>query len=345
MKKTLQEIARFINAELIGQPQCEITAVLPLDKAHETSISFISDSKYLEQVSNTEAVAIIISQKATDVLQQNYSGSILIVPDAYLAFAKVAQLFDITPIPEPKISTKASVSKSALIGQNVFIGDFVSIAENVVIGDNSIIEAGTVIAENAKIGAGCRIYSNVSIYYGVEIGDNCIIHANAVIGSDGFGYANEQGSWVKIPQVGSVIIGDNVEIGAHTAIDRGAIENTVIANGVILDNHIHIAHNVTIGENTAIAGCTAIAGSTSIGSACTIAGRVSIIGHLEICDGVHITACTFVNKSITEPGAYSSGTTFQTNRDWQKSAVRFRQLDAMWRKLKSLTKDINDLKK
>ncbi len=344
LSKSLQDIAQYLDAELIGEPQCEITAVLPLDRANINSISFINDAKYLELVSATKCSALIIKPEYKQSIVSNYDGALLIVNDPYLAFAKVSQLLDPTPKPIAIISEKSSISPSAVIGKNVFIGDFVSIAENVQIGDNSIIEAGTVLAEGVKIGTGCRIYPNTSIYYNVQIGNNCIVHANAVIGSDGFGYANEKGSWIKIPQTGTVVIGNNVEVGAHTAIDRGALENTVISDGVILDNHIHIAHNVQIGENTAIAGCSAIAGSTKVGANCTIAGRVSIIGHLDICDKVHITACTFVNKSITKAGAYSSATTFQTNRDWQKSTIRFRQLDDMWRKLKSIGKELKELK-
>ncbi len=344
MTKTLQEIASAIDAKLLGEPQCEITAVLPLNRSHEKAISFVNDTKYLDQLTDIKLGALIVNTSIQKKLPANFEIPILLVQDTYLAYAKVAQLFDSTPVPNPTISDKAAVAASATIGKNVYIGDFVSIGANVSIGDNSVIEAGTVIAQDAKVGVNCRIYSNASLYHSVEIGDNCIIHANAVIGSDGFGYANEQGEWVKIPQVGTVVIGNKVEIGAHTAIDRGAMDNTIIEDGVILDNHIHIAHNVQIGKNTAIAGCTAVAGSAKIGSYCTIAGRVSIIGHLDVCDKVHITACTFVNKSITTPGVYSSATTFQPNKDWQKSAVRFRQLDDMWRKLKSLEKEIRNLK-
>lgn len=344
MNKTLHEISQHLSAELIGDPHCEISAVLPLDKADPGSISFVNDIKYLSQLSVSNAAAIIIAPQHQAEVSTKFYGNLLIVDDPYLAFAKVSQLFDSTPKPIPSVSNHSSIAANATIGKNVFIGDFVSIGENVSIGDNTIIEAGTVVSENAKIGKNCRICSNVSIYHAVQIGDNCIIHASAVIGSDGFGYANDKGDWVKIPQVGSVIIGNNVEIGAHTAIDRGALENTQIADGVILDNHIHIAHNVTIGQNTAIAGCTAIAGSSKIGAYCTIAGRVSIIGHLEIADKVHITACTLVNKSIKKSGAYSSGTTVQTNKDWQKSTIRFKQLDDMWRKLKAISKELAELK-
>ncbi len=344
LKKSLHEITQLLDAELIGEPQCEIAAVLPLDKADDLSISFINDSKYIPQIESSKAAALIINAKHLEEVSQGYKGNILIVKDPYLAFAKVSQLLDSSPVPSPGVSPLSSISDSAKIGANVHIGDFVSLGDKVVIGDNTIIESGAQISSGTIVGDNCRIYPNVVCYHSVVVGNSCVIHASAVIGSDGFGYANDKGSWVKIPQTGSVIIGDNVEIGAHTAIDRGALENTIISDGVILDNHIHIAHNVEIGKNTAIAGCTAVAGSSKIGANCTIAGRVSIIGHLSICDKVHITACSFINKSISEPGVYSSGTTFQTNKNWQKSAVRFRQLDDMWRKLKAISKELALLK-
>ncbi len=340
MQKTLQEIAELIGAELKGEPQLVITAVSPLNKAQKGELSFISDKKYLDHVENSKASALIVDV----AIAEHMNGNLLVMKDPYLGYAKAAQIFDTTPRPVQGIASSAVISESASLGENVTVDDNAVIKRGAVIGDNAIIGAGVVIGENANIGANTLIYPNTVIYHSVQIGQDCIIHANVVIGSDGFGYANDQGMWVKIPQVGSVVIGDSVEIGAHTAIDRGALENTIIGTGVKLDNHIHIAHNVVIGDYTAIAGCTAIAGSTTVGKHCTIAGRVSIIGHLEVCDKAHITATTFVNKSITEPGAYSSGTTFQTNKEWHKSAVRFRQLDEMWRKLKQLEKELGQLK-
>ena len=340
MKKTLQELAQHLDAELRGEPQFTITAVLPLDKAKNTHISFISDTKYASRISECEAGALIV----TPEVAKEATGNLLVMADPYLGFAKAAQVFDTTPRPSPKIHPTAQVGKNAVLGHDVYIGPNVVLEDGVIIGDSAVVEAGVYIGQNSVVGDNCRIFPNTVLYHGVTLGKNCIIHANVVIGSDGFGYANEQGNWVKIPQLGGVVIGDNVEIGAHTAIDRGALEDTTIGNGVILDNHIHVAHNVDIGDFTAIAGCTAIAGSAKIGKYCTIAGRVSILGHLNICDKAHITATTFVNKSITKPGAYSSGTTHQDNKEWQKSAIRFRQLDTMWRKMKQLEKEVLQLK-
>ncbi|HEY9030905.1 MAG TPA: UDP-3-O-(3-hydroxymyristoyl)glucosamine N-acyltransferase [Kangiella sp.] len=340
MQKTLQDIAEHIGAELKGEPQLVITAVSPLNKAQKGELSFISDKKYLSHVESSKASALIVNPAIAEQL----SGNLLVMKDPYLGYAKAAQIFDTTPRPLQGIASSAIIADTAQLGSNITIDAHAVIKDGAVIDDNVIIGAGVVIGENASIGENTIIYPNTVIYHAVQIGRDCIIHANVVIGSDGFGYANDQGEWVKIPQVGSVVIGDSVEIGAHTAIDRGALENTIIGTGVKLDNHIHIAHNVVIGDYTAVAGCTAIAGSTTVGKHCTIAGRVSIIGHLKVCDKAHITATTFVNKSITEPGAYSSGTTFQTNKEWHKSAVRFRQLDEMWRKLKQLEKELGQLK-
>lgn len=340
MQKTLQDIARSIGAELKGEPQLIITAVSPLDTAEKNHISFIKDPKYLDKLESSLASALIVSPAVAEKTQ----GNLLVMADPYLGFARAAQLFDSTPVPTAQVCPSASIDDSAKLGANVYIGPNTVIESGVTIGDDCVIEAGVYIGQNSTIGDASRIYPNTVLYHGVTLGNNCIIHANVVIGSDGFGYAHDNGQWVKIPQVGGVVIGDNVEIGAHTAIDRGALENTEIGNGVKLDNHIHVAHNVKIGNFTAVAGCTAIAGSAKIGQYCTIAGRVSILGHLTICDKTHITATTFVNKSITKPGAYSSGTTHQDNKDWQKSAIRFRQLDTMWRKMKQLEKELLQLK-
>lgn len=340
MKKTLQELAELLDAELKGEPQLTITAVLPLDKAEKNHLSFINDPKYAARMHECKAGALIV----TPELAEKAEGNLLVMANPYLGFAKAAQIFDTTPCPAALIHPTAQIDDSAQIADNVYIGPNVVLEAGVKIEEYSVIESGVYIGQNCKVGAHTRIYPNTVLYHDVTLGQRCIIHANAVIGSDGFGYANDRGEWVKIPQVGGVSIGDDVEIGSHTAIDRGALDNTEIGQGVKLDNHIHVAHNVKIGDYTAIAGCTAIAGSAVIGKYCTIAGRVSILGHLTICDKAHITATTFVNKSITKPGAYSSGTTHQDNKEWQKSAIRFRQLDSMWRKMKQLEKELLQLK-
>ena len=206
------------------------------------------------------------------------------------------------------------------------------------IGPNVVLGANCVIGERCRIGAGTRLHASVVLYRDVTIGEHCTLHANAVLGADGFGFAPSPEGWQKIHQLGGVRIGNRVEIGACTTIDRGALEDTVVEDGAIIDNLVQIAHNCHIGKNTAIAGCTGLAGSTIIGANCTLAGGVGVVGHVEICDNVHITGMTMVTKSITEPGSYSSGTPMASTRDWKRSAVRFAQLDSIQKRLAGLEK-------
>ena len=296
MKKTLQELAQQLGAELQGEPQLTITAVLPLDKAEKDHISFLSDIKYLSKISECQAGALIV----TPEVAKETTGNLLVMANPYLGFAKAAQIFDITPCPKAAIHPTAQIGDDVSLGKDVYIGPNVVIADGVAVGDYSVIEAGTYVGQGSKIGAHSRVYPNTVLYHGVTLGENCIIHANVVIGSDGFGYANDQGEWVKIPQVGGVVIGNNVEIGAHTAIDRGALEDTVIGNGVILDNHIHVAHNVKIGDNCIIAGQVGFAGSSTIGNQVMIGGQAGVSGHLKIGNKVHIGGGSGVIRNIPD---------------------------------------------
>ncbi|KKK52337.1 hypothetical protein LCGC14_3105920, partial [marine sediment metagenome] len=238
------------------------------------------------------------------------------------------------------VHPSAVVAASAQIGGGTSIGPNAVLGEDVVIGANSRIGAGVSISDGTVIGDNCRISANVSIYHGVTIGSQVTIHSGAVIGADGFGFAHSEGRWVKIYQLGGVVIGNRVEIGACTTIDRGALEDTVIEDGVILDNHVQIAHNVRIGENTAMAGCSGVSGSTVIGKNCIFAGQSGVVGHVTLCDGVHLTGGTIVTKSLTEPGSYSSGTAFSKSEDWRKNAVRFNQLDDLARRVRQLEKKL-----
>ena len=258
----------------------------------------------------------------------------------YMGYAIVSQLLDNTPATAKEVHASAVIAQGVTLGENVNIGANTVIESGVVISDNVSIGAGCFIGEQARIGANTSLWSNVSIYHRVEIGQNCLVQANTVIGCDGFGYANDNGQWLKIPQLGTVIIGDNVEIGASTTIDRGALENTIISNGVILDNQIQIAHNVVIGENTAMAACSVIAGSSVVGKNCSISGLVGINGHIEITDGCVFTGRSMVTKSITEPGVYSSGTPVVTNKEWNKNNARIRRLDRLTKRVITLEKTL-----
>jgi len=335
MKKyTLAEIAEFLQAELRGDAICVVNGIASLDKAKQNQISFCakipgfaSDAgKYL---SITKAAAVILSSKDAE----RYSGNALLVADPYLSYAKLTNLF----IEESK--SKPGIHETAVVGQNCDIHSSVAIAanccvgNNVTIGEHSVITANCVIGDDVKIGNDCHLYPNVTIYHGVQIGNRVIIHSGAVLGADGFGMANDNGEWRKIYQLGAVRVGDDVEIGANTCIDRGALEDTVIGDGVKLDNQIQVGHNVKIGAHTIIAGCVAVAGSTSIGKYCMIGGGTSFNGHINIVDRTIITGASVVGRSITDPGVYSSAVTVQPHRKWMKTVSRLLQLNDMAGKL------------
>jgi UDP-3-O-[3-hydroxymyristoyl] glucosamine N-acyltransferase len=335
---TLAELASHLNAELRGNASCEITGIAPLSKAQMGQITFLTDTRHEKFLASTQASAVIIDAKYAQAQPVSHA-NVLIMKNPALGYAKTAALFD------RKSPVSSGVHPTAIIGQNcqihpsAFIATHCIIGDNVTIGEHSHIYPNTTIGDNSIIGSHCQIWSNVSIYHQVSIGNRNIIHSGAVIGSDGFGMVNDNGTWHKIPQLGGVRTGDDVEIGANTTIDRGALEDTVIENGVKLDNLIQVAHNVHIGAHTVIAACSAIAGSTHIGKYCMFGGAVCINGHIEIADNVILTATTAVSSSITEPGVYSSGVPPQPNQAWRKNAVRFMQLDDLARRVRKLEKD------
>ena len=338
MSLTLGDIAEFLQAELIGDKEIIINGLAALSSAESGQLSFLANMAYKDQLLTTGASAVIVHPKqAADV-----NGAALILDNPYLGYAKVSQLFETLPKPSRMIHASACISPKATVGENVSLGANVVIEDGAVVATDAVIGSGSVVGVNSRIGEGTRIHQNVSIYHDVVIGDHCIIHSGAVIGADGFGFANEKGKWVKICQIGGVLIGNNVEIGANTTIDRGAMNDTKIADGVILDNLVQIAHNVEIGEHSAIAASCKIAGSVKIGAHCTLSGGVGVAGHLELTAGIHITAMSLVTKSITEQGSYSSGTAMSKTADWRRSATRFRQLDSIAKRLKTLEKSSKD---
>ncbi|XQW86183.1 UDP-3-O-(3-hydroxymyristoyl)glucosamine N-acyltransferase [Thalassotalea piscium] len=340
MNYTLQDIADKIGASVHGDKNCPIDKLSTLADATTGHIAFLSNSKYKSQLADTKASAVIISEDCLAVCPTNA----LVMKNPYIGYAMVAQLLDSTPKPADTIHQSAVLDASATLGNNVTIGANAVIEAGAKLGDNVSIGAGCFIGKNAIIGMNTALWANVSVYHQVEIGQNCLIQANTVIGSDGFGYANDKGRWVKIPQLGTVIIGDNVEIGASTTIDRGALGNTIIHDGVILDNQIQIAHNVEVGSGTAIAACSVIAGSTKLGEHCTVAGLVGINGHIEITDNCMFTGMTMVTKSIKQAGVYSSGMPCAPNKEWHKNNARIRKLDVVNVKIKALEQALNELK-
>jgi UDP-3-O-[3-hydroxymyristoyl] glucosamine N-acyltransferase len=335
---SLQDIASKIGATVKGDAACRVFAINTIQDAVEGEIAFLSNPKYQHYLKSTKASAVILSRELAEACPVNA----LIMDNPYLGFAKVAQMLDTTPQQKPGIDSTAVIDASANIHPSASIGPHVVIDKNVVIGSDVQIGAGCYIGADSKIGDKSRLFANVSIYHGVTIGSNAIIHSGTVIGADGFGFANEQGAWIKIPQLGGVVIGDDFECGANCTIDRGAIKDTVIGNGVKLDNLCHLAHNVSFGSHSAMAAYSGVAGSSKVGDYCTISGRVTILGHIELEDGVHVTAGSQVSKSLKK-GAYSSGTPLMENREWKRNVTRIRQLDEMSKKIKQLEKALAEL--
>ena len=330
---TLGELADHIGAHLDGaDTRLPIIGVATLTGATRQQVSFFSNHQYRQQLSHTQAAAVIISPTERSLCPV----AVLLMENPYLGYAKAAQFFNPPPLFTASIHPTAVVSPDATVGKNVFIDAHVVIQAGAVVGDNAVIEAGCTIQEHVTIGSYTHLKPRVTLYSNTKLGERVIIHSGAVIGSDGFGLANEKGIWIKIPQLGGVVIGDDVEIGANTTIDKGALEDTIIGTGVKLDNQIQIGHNVIIGDHTAIAGCVGIAGSTRIGKHCMIAGGVGIVGHIEIVDRVHITGGSIVLQSILSPGVYSSGTPLQTNSQWHRNYHRFKQLDTFSKRLQQV---------
>ena len=321
---SLKELANKIGADLEGDPDKEILGLNTLDMASSHEIAFIARESFLSSLSSTKAGALICSSD----LSKEYSGNKLIGNDPYLLYAKCTKIFKELSNSSINIgiSELAHIGKNTSISNKSSIANFVTISHGVTIEEDVVIGSGVSIGENSVVKKGSRIYPNVSIYDSVEIGSNCIIHSGAVIGSDGLGFANEKGKWVKIEHLGKVLIGDNVEIGSNTSIDRGSVGNTLIGDNVKIDNLVHLAHNVKIGSGTAIAANSAIAGSSSIGKNCTLAGCCALVDNITVTDEVHITAMSLITKSIKEKGVYSSGTPFMKNKDWKKNAVSFKKL-------------------
>jgi len=335
---TLQALADHLGVEWRGDPLCHIHRLNTLQDADEGELAFLASSAYSRYLSSTRASAVILHAKYAD----SFSGNVLIAANPYVAYARLSALFDSHYHVTPGIHASAVIAASAQIPASASIAANAIVEDGAVLGEGVYVGAGTFIGKDAVVGDHCYLHANVTLYHGVSLGCNVIVHSGAVIGSDGFGFANETGKWVKIHQLGSVEVGDNVEIGAGTTIDRGALGNTKIGNGVIIDNLVQIAHNVQVGDNSALAGCSAISGSTSIGKNCILAGGAGLVGHIELCDGVTVTGRTMITKSITEPGVYSSGTPFSDSARWKKNAIRFGQLDAMAKRLSSLEKGKQD---
>jgi len=331
---TLGQLAAFLGATLRGAADKEITGLATLQEAGPGQVSFLANPQYRKFLADSHAAAVLL--KPADA--ESFVGDALLVPDPYLAYARISHLFDPKPKALPGVHASAVIAADAKVDPAASIGAFAVIESGARVAAGVTVGAHCFIGARCEIGEGGWLAPRVTLYHDVRIGKRVVIQSGAVLGGEGFGFANEKGVWQKIAQIGGVRVGDDVEIGVNTAIDRGALADTVIGNGVKLDNQIQIAHNVQVGDHTAMAACVGISGSTKIGKHCTIAGGVGMVGHIEVCDGVFVTGMTMVTRSITEPGAYSSGTAMQPAAEWRKSAARIRQLDDMSRRLQQLEK-------
>lgn len=330
---------------MVGDGNIDLSGIAPLDLALPTHITFLSNSKFRQQAEQTRAVALILSPADHQLLGPRFAGTRIVTDNPYAYFARVAQFFAAQQaIPAPLgVHATAVVDPGARIAPDASIGPHVVIEAGARVDDSAVIDAGCFIGRDARVGAGTHFFAGVRFHAGCRIGQRCIVHSGAVIGADGFGFAHENGEYIKIPQTGAVEIGDDVEIGANTTVDRGTLSDTVIENGVKLDNQIHIGHNCRIGAHTAMAGCVGVAGSAKIGKFCTFGGAAMILGQLSIADHVHISAGSLVSRSIREAGQYTGFYPLAKNADWEKSAAIVRNLTGMREKIRELEKTIKTL--
>ncbi len=334
MELTLARVAELVGARLEGDGNRLISGLGTIRSATPEQLTFLANPRYRAWLESTCAAAVLCREDDVAACPVNA----LVVDDPYLAFARISHSLDPAPARPPGIHARAVVAEDARVDESAHVGP------NAVIEEGVVLEAGVVVMANTFVGAGSHLgrqvtlWPNVTIYHGVELGDRTMIHAGSVLGSDGFGYAPGQGHWYKVAQVGRLRVGSDVEIGACCTIDRGAIEDTVIGHGVIIDNQVHIAHNVEVGDHTALAGKVGLSGSARVGAHCMIAGMSGVTGHIEVCDGVQIMGMTMVSRSIHEPGVYASSLPADEQGRWRRNVARFRNLDDMYRRLSRLEK-------
>lgn len=338
ISSTLGDLAARLGCELVGDPDTEVSTVATLGNAGPGAIAFLANPAYRSQLSKTAASAVILSR---DDLPDCPTDA-LIGDDPYLLYARVASMLYPRRAPTPGIHPTAVVDDSAKVHPDAQLAALTFVGERSEIGAGVFVGPGTVIGDDCAVGSGSHLAANVSLIEDVTIGERAIVHAGVVLGADGFGHKVTDTGWLKVPQVGGVRIGDDVEIGANTCVDRGAIDDTVIEDGVRLDNHIQIAHNCRIGAHTVIAAQAGVSGSTRIGRRCIIAGQVGFVGHISVCDDVVITGGAVVTKSITQPGMYSGSFPAEQDRDWKQRVVQLRRLDTVAKRLADLEKRATD---
>ncbi len=338
---TLGEIAAHLGGELIGDPGLRVTRIGPLDGATPSTISFLSNPKYQSQLGTTQAGCVIVGAAMLEAASSR--GAALVVDDPYLGFARLTQWWAARNRPAPVIGIDPSavVHASARVAASASIGPFVVIEAEAVVGEGAVVGAHGYVGEGASIGRATRFAPRVTLSQGCHIGERGIVHSGVVIGADGFGFAPSPSGAVKIEQLGGVRIGNDVEIGANTCIDRGALDDTVLEDGVKLDNLVQIGHNVRVGAHTAMAGCVGVAGSAVIGSRCFLGGGAIVLGHLTLADGINISAASVVTRSILQAGTYSGVFPIDDNAAWEKNAATLRNLHALRTRLIALEKKTN----
>jgi len=334
MPISLGELATTFGCELIGDPDVTVNRVASLTNASSESLTFLSSAAYSSQLPSTKAAAVVLRSVDADACPV----SALVCDDPYAMYARMAALVCPAPTFAPGVHATATIAESASVADSAHVAASAVIGDRTTIGENTVIGPGTVIGPDCTVGDNCRFIANVSIVKNVRIGARCLLHPGAVIGSDGFGNAMSTEGWVKVPQLGGVRIGSDVEIGANTSIDCGAIGDTVIENGVRIDNLVHIAHNVTIGEHTAIAALCGFAGSTTIGKRCMFAGNSGAVNHINVCDDVIVMSQSVLTKDTLQPGVYSSSFPAKPARAWAKQVARFRRLEGLFARVKRLEK-------
>ncbi|MBB3191134.1 UDP-3-O-(3-hydroxymyristoyl)glucosamine N-acyltransferase [Halomonas cerina] len=332
---TLAELAERLGARLQGDGTRRVGGLATLRDAGPDQVAFLANRAYLKDLPDTRAAAVLLAPAHGEACPVDR----LELDNPYLGYAELSRLFDPLVGRAPAgVHPTAVVADDVTLGANVAIGAQAMVESGVVLGDGVVIGAGSVVGADTLIGADSRLHANVTVYHGVVIGARAILHSGCVIGGDGFGFAHDGERWHKIAQLGGVVLGDDVEVGSCSSIDRGALGDTVIGDDVKIDSQVQIAHNVQVGDHSALAGCVGIAGSTRVGRHCMLGGGVGLSGHLTIADGVQVTGMSLVTNSIHAPGVYSSGTGAMDNAHWRRNAVRFKQLDDIARRLARLEK-------
>ncbi|MFC5520149.1 UDP-3-O-(3-hydroxymyristoyl)glucosamine N-acyltransferase [Polaromonas jejuensis] len=339
----VQSLAARVDAELLGNPDILIERLSTLDGAGPRDLTFLSHPKYLGKLAQSAAACVVVSPAVREAAMRR--GACIVADDPYHYFALITQLWKQRhfPPPAPHIHPSAFIDPGATLAPGVSIGAFACIGAGAMIGAGVRIAEHCVIGAQVEIGADTRLSARVTVADGCRMGERCIVHPGAVIGADGFGFAPHEGEWVKIEQLGAVHIGNDVEIGANTCIDRGALQDTVLEDGVKLDNLVQIGHNVRVGKHTAMAGCAGVAGSATIGAHCTVGGGAIVLGHLRLADHVHVSAASVVTRSILKPGQYTGLFPIDDNAAWEKNAATLKQLHSLRERLKLTEKSLSQI--